>query len=347
LEHIERAFAIAEPYQDQLVLTTIHAYLAGAHQHLLQFQESMQWSHRLIAFGEQNSDLLAVAIGNEFLAEDYFGLGQWQETLQYADQDRIVAIKIGAQDRIAWAGFSLASGYYGMGDLAKAAEIARSGLELAELIGEKRLEILIGSTLAQIQADMGNHEEALHNARQAQQRGSLLGQLLMSGAGNHALAYCLALQGEWQKSLELMDAVDAELIHTDNGVIPLFYYGFYGMAALEAGEFEKAERITLGNLELTRRAGSRHYEAEATRVLAQIRSAQGKRQGAAQLFTQAMETFTALGSRLELGKAWFYFGQAQSGWGDGVKGGEALQKAGEIFKACGAKYWEKKLKIAD
>jgi tetratricopeptide (TPR) repeat protein len=102
---------------------------------------------------------------------------------------------------------------------------------------------------------------------------------------------------------------------------------------------EKAERIIAGNLTLTREVGSAHYEAEALRVLAQIRSAQGQPEQARQLFEQAIKIFERLESRLQLGKAHYYFGQTQIEWGEAQQGRKSIESALQIFRACNANYW--------
>jgi ATP/maltotriose-dependent transcriptional regulator MalT len=92
----------------------------------------------------------------------------------------------------------------------------------------------------------------------------------MVASRNHALAYYHALHGDWEKAEQLMDAVDTALQGTDNRIIPILYFGLYGLVTLERGDLEKAERIIANNLALAREAGSAHYEAEALSVQAQL-----------------------------------------------------------------------------
>jgi tetratricopeptide (TPR) repeat protein len=153
------------------------------------------------------------------------------------------------------------------------------------------------------------------------------------------LAYVHALHGDWDKAGELMDAVGAALWRTDSRVVPLFYFGLFGLTALKRGDLEKAERIIASNLTLTRDAGSEHFEAEALRVQAQIRGAQGQNEQAGELFKQAIQIFERLGSRLELGKALYFFGQAQMEWGEKQSARETIERALQIFQECKASYW--------
>jgi tetratricopeptide (TPR) repeat protein/predicted Ser/Thr protein kinase len=338
LSYLHKAYEIAEPLQDVVVLTAIYAYLAGAYQHLTEYPASIDWARRSIDLGERLNAPFAVAIGYEFLAEDAL-VGRWQEALQYAEQNRSIGARIGAMDRIAWSEFAQAQAYYGLGELDKAVEAAQSSLELAGSTGDIRLEVLAQYFLGVAQADMGDHEAALSAASQAQQFGTQLGQIYMLASGNYALAYTHALHGEWVKASELMDTVGAALWRTDSRVVPMFYFGFYGLTALKRGDLEKAERIIASNLTLTREAGSDHYQAEARHVLAQIRSAQGRQDEATTHFEQAIQVFERLGSRLEQGKALYYLGQAQIQWGQTQAGRESVESALQIFQACQANYW--------
>src|SRR5574341_61152 len=331
LSYLHKAREIAEPLQDVVGLTAIYAYLAGAYQHLTEYPASIDWARRSIDLGERLNAPFAVAIGYEFLAEDAL-VGRWQEAFQYAEQDRTIGAKIGAMDRIAWSGFAQAQAYYGLGELGNAVEAAQSALELAESTGDIRLEVLAQYAMALALADMGDDEAALNAATQAQKLGTQLGQIYMLASGNYALAYVHTLRGDWDRAGKLMEAVGAALLKSDSRVVPMFYFGLYGLVALKRGDVEKAERIIASNLTLTREAGSEHFEAEAWRVLAQIRSAQGQRQQARQLFEQTIQTFEHLGSRLEQGKALYYLGQAQTGWGEMQSGQKSIEKIGRASR---------------
>jgi predicted ATPase len=339
VQYFQQAYEIAEPLQDAFLQTSIYAYLAGAYQHLAEFETSLDWSRRLVELGERLNYPPAIGVGVEYMTEDFNVLGRWQEALKYGKQDRSIGAKIGSWDRIAWAESEMSEAYYALGDLSKAAELAQNAQDLAETNGEKRLAARSGSFLAVILLDMGDDEAGHAAAQLAQQRGEQLGQTLMVASGNQALAYYYSLHGNWKEAGELMNAVEAALSSTDSRVVPLAYFGFYGLVALQRGDLEKAERIIADNLILTREAGSEHYEAEALRVQAQIRSAQGQQEQARQLFEQAIQIFERLGSHMELGKALYYFGQAQMEWGETQQGRKSVESAQQIFQACQANYW--------
>jgi tetratricopeptide (TPR) repeat protein len=73
IEFLERARQLAEPLGDAETMSNIYMYLAGAHQHLLQYDDSNRWARAAIELGEREKFPFAVATGNEFLAENAAG----------------------------------------------------------------------------------------------------------------------------------------------------------------------------------------------------------------------------------------------------------------------------------
>ena len=55
IEFLERARQLAEPLDDPETLCNIYSYLAGAHQHLLQYDESDRWARATITLGEHRN----------------------------------------------------------------------------------------------------------------------------------------------------------------------------------------------------------------------------------------------------------------------------------------------------
>ena len=114
IEFLERARLLAEPLDDPLTLSTIYMYLAGAHQHLLLYDDSDRWARTAIALGERKQSPVAIASGNEFLAENAAGRGLWDETLAYAAKDREHGTRIGSRAREAWSEFCRAQSQHGL-----------------------------------------------------------------------------------------------------------------------------------------------------------------------------------------------------------------------------------------
>jgi tetratricopeptide (TPR) repeat protein len=203
--------------------------------------------------------------------------------------------------------------------------------------------VLAESNLALIQIDRGDGEAVAASVRHAQQRGQELNDMYMLGTGNHALAYYHVAREEWEQAEELMDAVALALKKSQSRVVPLNYFGLYSLILLHRSRLGEAEGIIQNNLVMAREARSAHFEGEDTRVLAQIRSAQGRRDEAFALFEQAIATFERLGSYLELGKTLFYLGEAQVDWGEDQAARQSLDRARQIFEECNAGLWLQKV----
>ncbi len=73
LEYLERALALALPQDDPDTLTDIYGYLAGAHQHLIEYDESDRYAQLCIEMGERRHFPAAVAMGYEFLFRERDG----------------------------------------------------------------------------------------------------------------------------------------------------------------------------------------------------------------------------------------------------------------------------------
>ena len=122
IEYLERARQLAEPLDDPATLDTIYSFLAGAHQHLLRYDESDVWARAAIALGERTKAPAAIASGNEFLAENSAARGRWDDALAYAARDAEEGRKSGSLSQVAWSEFSRVQALHGKGELAAALE---------------------------------------------------------------------------------------------------------------------------------------------------------------------------------------------------------------------------------
>ncbi len=344
VEQLQHAHELAEPLQDPYVLTTIYSSLAGAYQHLAEFETSMGWARQSIEFGERMNYPPAVALGYEFLAECSNLLGNFPDGLRFGKQNRLIGVKTGALNRIAWADFSLGYAYYAQGDLGRAAESTQNALALAVTLQDNRLTLLTESWLVLIRSDRGDSDGLEAAARHAQQRGQALNDMYMLATGNNALAYYLASRKEWEQAEVWMDAVALALKKSESRVVPLTYFGFYGQILLQRSRLDEADEIIQNNLAMTREAHSAYSEGQATLTLAQVRSAQGQRDAAAALFEQSIQIFERLESRLELGKALYTLGEAQAGWGEEQAARQSMSRARQLFEECQAGLWLQKVK---
>jgi tetratricopeptide (TPR) repeat protein len=337
LAYLERARQIAEPLDDPLTLAGIYSHLAGSHQHLANLEKSSEWARQTIALGERKDYLLAVASGYEYLGENASTIGDWQAALGFAEQDRRIGEKTGNPHRAAWAEYCDAMTYYGLGDLPAAEGAGQKALAIAEAMGEYRLVALAAAGLSITQTDLGQVEAAEQNARDAIVRAIDLNLTYMICRGQDALAHWYIQQGDWENAFEQLDQSARIVAKTDNRMIPLLDGPRFALACLRTGRLEQAAETVEETLALAEEAPSPQITAETLRVQAQIHAAQGSWEEAESRFGEAITLLEQLGSRLELGRALYHWGEMRANRRQ-VEGGRAtLTKAHEIFQDCGAK----------
>jgi tetratricopeptide (TPR) repeat protein/transcriptional regulator with XRE-family HTH domain len=338
IEYYERARQLAEPLDDVDTLFYLNVCLAGAYQHLTQFDESRAWARQSIALGERKNFPRAVAVGYEFLAENATKQGHWDEALEYAARDREIGEKIGALDRIAWAEMCRTEVSLGRGELLLALETGQAALALAEEIGETRVAVLIGELLVRIQTDLGNDEAARANGELWVERADQLGQNFMQSMARHGLAYRHVLRGEWAEAADLYDQCVAFYNQTENRVIPEYIGAYQALARFGLGRLDEAVQLITAHLALAREAEAPHPLGCALRVQGQIYAAQGLTAEARVSFDEAIAILDKLGSHLELGRAYYHRGLFQQKLGNAGAARDDLQRAIALFDTCGAIY---------
>ena len=141
IEFLERARQLAEPLDDPATLSNIYTFLAGAHQHLLHYDESDRWARVSIAMGERKKFPVGDRVGLRVPGGECRGPRAWDDALAFAAQDR----DEGQQDPARWrasrgAEFCTRAGAARQGRARRRANAtALSALELCDQIGEVRL----------------------------------------------------------------------------------------------------------------------------------------------------------------------------------------------------------------
>ena len=303
LEYLDRALALALPQDDPVTLTDIYGYLAGAHQHLIQLDESDRFARASIALGERKDFPDAIALGSEFLAENAHGRGQWDDALRYALRDREEGRKIGALARVAWSGFPRTAALHARGRLAEARAEALSTLALAEQIGENRLATWTDPAIALVAADQGDIASAAEHAERGWERARGLGQLVLSAWALLALWH-VALQRDDVAAAQGWQAQFLTLLEgSENLVMTNIGFARAAEVSVAAGRLDEAERVARAGQAISGAAGSPFFVALARAVLGRIALARGDAATAARELDAAIAVFEATGSDLELGRA--------------------------------------------
>ena len=302
LEYLERALALALPQDDPDTLTDIYAYLAGAHQHLIQYGESDRYARLCVELGERREFPAAVAMGNEFLSENAMGRGFWDEAIAFAKRNKAAGRAIGSIARVAWSGFGLTSALYGKGLLAEARAEALTTLQLAEQIGENRLATWVDPALAMISADLGDDDAAGLHGERGWGRARALDQAALTGWALMALWHTALQRGDAVKALEWQAQYLALVAGTENRVVKLVALARAAEVSVVAGRLDEGERVAAEALAMAELGGAPHHGALARSVQGRIALARGDVDAAARLQDEAIATLAANGSGLDLAR---------------------------------------------
>jgi len=244
-------------------------------------------------------------LGYEFLSENDTARGQWDRALVYAARNRDEGGKAGSLTRVAWSGFPTAQSLHGLGKLTSARKAAEESLELSERIGEERLATWLGPMAAIIAADMGDDDAARAHADRAWGRAQTLSQLVLTAWTQNALGVVALRRGDLDASLRWYEQYIPLVRDTENRVCRHFVVASAAEAFLRAGRFDEASSLSAQAIELGELAKAPHFRAMGRRVEAEVLGARGEYDAALGAFDEAIATFAAHGSGLELARARF------------------------------------------
>ncbi len=329
-ELLRQALEPAERAGETMLLGWIYGYLAGAYQHLIEFEESNRWAQRCIDLGAARDNPNVESIGVEFHMENAFMRGRWREALEHAARHRVLGERAHSSDRLAWNHLGATHARIGLGELAAAGAVADAGIELADRLGDERLAVFLGSWQALIAADTGRVDEAVELADRWLQRAASLG--LKSGHAEalRARAYVAQRAGDHHAAIAFAREDERVLEGTDERVNPVWLSAVLCESLIARGELAEAEERNERTLAAAREAGMSHFEGLALRVRGLLHAASGDSEAARAELDAAAAVLEGLGSRIELGRTLV----ARAGLGPDAAAD--LARARELFAACGA-----------
>ena len=308
IEFLERARELAEPLDDPGTLGLVYSFLAGAHQHLLQYDESDRWARVSIAMGERKgfparrSRWATNSCRRTRPAE-----AMWDQAIAFAAQQPRRGRKAGSLARVAWSGFCRAC----RACTAKASwlpprKASREAWNCAEQIGEERLATWLGPMAAVVAADLGDDDAARAYAERGWARAQQLDQLMLSAwalnatrlTAAHAARRLGAARGWYEQYVALVR-------DTENGVARHLIMARAAEGFLRAGRLDDAESLAVEAAKLAEFAGAPHYRALARSIQAEIQGTRREYEESLRSFDDAIALFAPLGSRLELTRAGF------------------------------------------
>jgi len=324
-ELLLQAREAAERSGDNMLLAWVHGYLAGAYQHLIEFEESNRWSRKNVDLGEANNNPHIGSMGFEFLQENAFMRGYWRQSLEYAARHLELGERAGSSDRLAWNYVPVSYANYGLGNLAVAETACDDGIEIADRLGDERLAAFLAGWRALITAEQGRIDEAIPLADAAIKRADILG-FKTGQVDSRRVRACIAqLQGDIDGVLENTGQIEELLEGSDEAIHPVWMSPTRCQSLIATGRLDEAEQRLETTLESARKADMPHWEAMALSARGQLHAARGDHLGARKDFDAAIEIFERLESRIELGRTLVLRGED-----------EDLVRAGELFQACGA-----------
>ncbi len=339
IEFLDRARDLAEPLDDAKTLTDIYTYLAGAHQHLLQYDESSRWARAAIALGERKDYPLAIALGNEFLGENAAGRGYWNDALAFSAKNAEQGRKVGSLARVAWSDFCRAQALQAKGELRTALAVTFDAIALCGQIGEDRLAAWLDPLAATIAADLGNDDAARMHADRGCERGQQLNQLVLSAWALDGQGYAARLRGDLKAAADSYDRYVALVRDTENAVARNLALANAAQAMVDANRLDEAAALVDQALAIARFAGAPHRYALALSAQARIFAARGRRDEALKAFDEAIATFTQCDSLVERARTVCARAELLVARGDSAQREDALadvRKARDWFAAIGA-----------
>lgn len=336
IEYLEQARKLAEPNGNPQTLQTIYGHLAGAYQHMAQFDQSDEWARMAITLGEQEDYLLAQAIGYEFLAENSACRGEWDESFRQTAQNRQLSDKMGALNRQAWSEYPRIAALWNQGRLPEAYQDAQTALDLCERIGETRLATWIEPLLALIATDLNEDEDAERFACGALRRGENLGQVALHSYSLHAMAYWHMKCQKWEEAVQYYQQMDTLLRPTENRIIFLYSHAYAAEALLGNGRVEESMKLVDEALELADFAQAAHLRALSKRIQAQTFAKLEHPGKAAAAFEESITDLDRLGSRLEQGRAHYHRAEMFIEIGEFGKARVDAERAVTILADCSA-----------
>ncbi len=336
LTHLDAAYRLAETAGSPSTLMNIYSYLAGAHQHLAEYEESDRWAQASIALGERHSYPVAVAVGHEFMAENAMQRGLLAEQLYHAGLDQEIGERIGAQDRVAWSSYVRANALWSQGRLTDALAVVRDGLQLAERIGEKRLATWLDPFQAMILADLDDDAAAEECARSGLARAEALGQVTLHAWALNAWAYALQRRRAWEEALQRQKEAMALWRTSDSLVAVSSSHAYVAESYVELGHSNEAMRLLDELRWLAERAHSPGPLAIGRRVGARALDAAGRGEEALGAFAQAIADLDRLGFRLQFGRALVQRAALWRQRGDVDQARHDAARARDLFSEYGA-----------
>jgi len=333
IEIIHEALAIAEKVDDVIALGSCYAYLAGAHQHLVEYEESSRWARAAIELGERQNSDYAMAIGHEFLGENAVNLGDWDGAEAHGRQDEALGRRCGSLDRQGWGLFSVSWAHLGRGELDAAKETIDRALAICDRIGEHRLEVLLVELCVFCAIERGDDDGLRSGLERIAEDPDSIFPLAIA---RFTQGVALLTEERWDEAIERYAEGYARFEGRDSIGLLVHHAADYARALLGGGRPDEAMRLLDARLPQARLGKMAANEGLLIREQAVIAAAQGDADLAETRFAEAIAIFERLGSRHHHGLALLDRARARHAAGRVEDARSDAVAARERLAACGA-----------
>ncbi|NOT33552.1 MAG: AAA family ATPase [Candidatus Eisenbacteria bacterium] len=310
-------------------------FLAGSHQHLCEFEESMRWAQLCVDAGREARLPGFEASGHEFMAEDLNSIGRFREGLEHAHADLRIGERTGSLDREAWGGWCVMWSLSQLGDLVEAIGYGERAYQLAAEIGESRLTCILSLNHAWMLWERNREPEAEALLRDGAERARQLGHGLTLAVvalaraqlelrkGNGEAAYAAAIE-----SIEVRRGTE-NLVSMDQ------CQATASMAATLCGRFDMAEQHANVALELSNRLGLIFGLGLSHLAFGLLAATRAQFDQAISAYDQALAAFEPHGIRIEAARVRGARSRALEAAGRSAEAAAERERAMALFDACG------------
>ena len=316
----------AERSGDIVLLNWIYAYLAGAYQHLIDFEESNRWTQKNVDLGEAHDSPHIGSMGYEYLMENAFMRGYWRRVPR-ARRPPPRAGREGALLRPP--GVELPSVSPTPTTASATWPWPRPPATTAS-----RSPTASATSAWPLSSRAGRRWSPPSRAASTRpypsptrpSNGRTPSASSKASSNSRRARACIAqLQGDHEAVLGYTNQAEKLLEGTDEFLQPVWVSPTRCQSLIATGQLDEAEQRLETTLEAARRADMPHWEAMALKVRGQLNAARGDEEAARKDFDATIEIFEKFESRLELGRTLVL-----------RAGDEDLLRARELFQSCGA-----------
>ena len=323
-------------HTDAYLAHQVYAFLAGSHQHLALYEESMVWARRCMVDGERLGDDTMVATGHEFCSEDLGTLGRFREALAHGEEDLRLGLRAGSLDRQAWGQWCMAWSHAQMGDLARGLERADAAIKLCETLGDKRLYLLITGIMCGFAAEAGRDALADEMQAKARELGKEVRQVALVAEVSRGRASMLLARGDGEGALASAREALQLKEGTENMLARDAHHAFAAQGAAMCGRMDEAEVLATECLRMSDELHLGLARGQAHRALASVAVARGDNEGALAHIAQALEWHERSEARLEIARALGERAAVLRALGRKAEAAADRARAIELASLCGA-----------